>query len=117
MLGLIISVILFCFIVWGIPIIFLKKTSAFPLSKQGFCNSHFVITAKNAEESIEGIIRSFVWQISNLSDNSALPEDIFVIDLNSTDQTFLIIEKLAKEYPCIHPISKADYIVNIKHIE
>lgn len=117
MLGLIISVIIFCFIVWGIPIIFLKKTSTPLLSEHEFCNSHFVITAKNAEESIEGILRSLIWQISSSSDNSVFPKDIFVLDLNSTDQTLLIIEKLAKEYPCIHPVNKADYIANIKNIE
>lgn len=116
MLNLIISVILFCFIVWGIPLIFIKNTKLPTPCAPEIHSTHFVITAKNAENSIEGIVRSIAWQISNKSNNSLLPTDIFILDLNSTDETFCILEKLAKEYPFIHPINKAEYIALVNNI-
>lgn len=113
MLGFIISIIIFCFIVWGIPLIFLKKTPPIAHIKEGFCNTHMVITIKNAEESIEGIVRSLAWQISNKSN---FPTDVYIVDLASTDQTFLISEKLAEEYTFIHPVSMADYIAFLNNL-
>ncbi len=117
MFSLIISLVIFCFIVWGIPLIFLKKNKTHPRCAQGVCKSHIIITTKNTEESIEGIIRSIVWQISNKPDNSFLPTGLFVVDLDSTDDTFIILQKLANEYTFIHPISIADYINYINNIE
>lgn len=117
MIGLIISIMLLGFIVWGIPFFFLQKTHLTPQPSQGFCNTHLVITVKNAEESIEGVVRSLAWQISNKTDTFFLPADVFILDLSSTDQTFLIADKLAKEYPFIHPLNIADYIAFLNGLE
>jgi len=116
MLCLIISIILFSFIVWGIPLFFLKKTAEIQFSENGFCNAHFVITTKNAEDSIEGIVRSVAWQISNTSNSSYLSAEVLVVDLGSTDCTFSILEKLAKEYGVINPMTTAEYIAYIQTI-
>lgn len=117
MIGLIISIILFCFVVWGIPLIFLKEPKTPVQCVQGVCSTHFIIATKNTEDSIEGIVRSIAWQISNKSNNSFLPTDVFILDLSSADQTFCILEKLAEEYPFIHPMSKTDYIALVNNME
>ena len=114
MLSLIISIMLFCFIVWGIPLILLKKNKTPAHTQDSFCDMHLAITAKNAEESIEGIVRSLAWQISNRSN---LPTDVYIIDMQSSDQTLLISQKLAEEYSFIHPMSKADYIALFNNFE
>ncbi len=116
MLSFIVYVILFCFIVWGIPLIFLKKPNTPMQSVAGMCSTHLVITAKNAEDSIEGIVRSIAWQISSTSNKSFLPAEVFVIDLGSTDCTFSILEKLTKEYTFIHPMHTTDYITYISSL-
>ncbi len=69
--------------------------------------SYYVLTVKNCEDSIEGIIRSTVWQIQT---SETTPEELVVIDLDSEDQTKFILKQLAKEYPFIHPMSKSEYI-------
>lgn len=72
-----------------------------------FSLSHRVLTVKNCEESIEGIIRSTIWQIQT---SETVPDELIVIDLDSEDQTRFILRQLAKEYPFIHPMSKTEYI-------
>ena len=114
MLSLIVSIILFCFIVWGIPLLLLKKNPPVVHSEDSICSTHMVITVKNCEESIEGIVRSLVWQILNKPN---LPTDIYIIDLQSSDQTLTISQKLAEEYSFIHTTSKADYIASINSLD
>ncbi len=114
MLSLIISIILLGLIIWGIPLMFLQKNKPVAYTKNSFCTTHLTITAKNAEDSIEGIVRSLAWQISN---NPNPPTDVYIIDMQSSDQTLFISQKLAEEYNFIHPISKADYIAAINSFE
>lgn len=57
---------------------------------------YFIIAAKNQEEKIEGFIRSILFRI--LYGKEEIMNDIIVVDLESTDNTKEIIEKMAKDY-------------------
>lgn len=107
MLELSLYIITFFFLAFGIYLVILKKPqSSYSLQKE-LRPTYSVLTVKNKEDSIEGIVRSIAWQIMTNSD--ALKE-LIILDLDSQDQTFFILKKLAKEYPFIHPMHKADYI-------
>ncbi len=69
--------------------------------------TYSVLTVKNSEETIEGIVRSIAWRTLTGSEDA---QELIVLDLGSEDQTFLILKKLAKEYPFIHPMKKNEYI-------
>lgn len=77
---------------------------------------HCVLTIRNMEESIEGIVRSVAWKIQNQKDN-LYPQELIILDLGSTDKTLLILNSLAKEYPFIHPMTKTNYISYIESFD
>ena len=68
-----------------------------------------IITVKNQQESIEGILRSVVWKSLNKKRGRKVP-NILVVDLGSTDETYIILEQLCKEYQFIAVTDKQGYI-------
>lgn len=60
---------------------------------------YFIIAVKNQENRIEGFIRSILFRILYGKEENV--KDIIVTDLNSTDDTKEILEKLSKDYSCI----------------
>lgn len=85
----------------------IKHSENNPEFQTKYHSSYYVLTVKNIEDSIEGIIRSAVWQIQT---SQKVTEELIVIDLDSEDRTNFILKQLAKEYPVIHPMSKTEYI-------
>lgn len=65
-----------------------------------------VIIVKNVEECIEYIIRNAVRY--NLPARIMSKGSLTVIDMNSTDETPEILQKLKKDYECINVISAGD---------
>ena len=57
---------------------------------------YVIIAAKNQERKIEGFLRSFLFRLLYGKEENI--KDIIVVDLNSTDETKEIIEKLSKDY-------------------
>lgn len=57
---------------------------------------YVIIAAKNQEKRIEGFIRSFLFRIIYGKEESI--KDVIVVDLNSTDETKQILEKLSSDY-------------------
>ena len=57
---------------------------------------YVIIAAKNQEEQIECFLRNTVCKV--LYDKEELEKGIIVVDLDSTDNTYEIISKLAKDY-------------------
>ena len=55
-----------------------------------------IIAVKNQEEKIEGFLRSFLFRI--IYEKEEYLNDIYIVDLNSTDNTRKILEKLEREY-------------------
>ena len=55
-----------------------------------------IIAAKNQERKIEGFLRAFLFRW--IYGKEEYIKDIYIVDLNSTDNTNQIIEKLKPEY-------------------
>ena len=71
-------------------------------------NIYIIITVKNQQDTIEGIIRAVVWRSLNNYYGGIVPT-IFVIDMGSTDETLQILDKLCKDYEFIEVINKEEY--------
>ena len=76
--------------------------------KRSVINENYLIVVKviNKEDSIEGILRSIVWD--HLKQGSC-PPPILVVDMGSTDDTVAILKRLASEYNFIHITDKDGY--------
>ena len=68
-----------------------------------------VITVKNQQDSIEGTIRSIAWKSLNRLGHSCVPT-ILVVDLESTDDTPKILERLSNDYDFIKVTNRQGYI-------
>lgn len=60
---------------------------------------YVIIAAKNQEKKIEGFLRSFLFRLIYGKEESI--KDVIVVDLNSTDETKQILEKMSNEYESI----------------
>lgn len=60
---------------------------------------YVIIAVKNQENNIEGFMRSLLFRL--LYGKEETIKDIIVTDLDSTDDTIKILEKLAKDYECM----------------
>ena len=74
------------------------KTIMLAVTKVKFKNNgiYIVIAVKNQEERIEGFLRSFLFRL--IYGKEDYINEIYIADLNSTDGTRRIIEKLEPEY-------------------
>ena len=76
-----------------------------------------VISVKNGEDCIEGVIRSMVWQLqSQAADLKNCINELIVVDLGSTDETSYIAKKLSQEYPFVHYMNKTQYLETISNL-
>lgn len=60
---------------------------------------YVIVAVKNQENRIEGFLRSFLFRIIYGKEENI--KDIIVADLDSTDDTSNILNKLGKDYDCI----------------
>jgi cellulose synthase/poly-beta-1,6-N-acetylglucosamine synthase-like glycosyltransferase len=63
-------------------------------------NFSIIITAKNQQETIEGVIRGFILKLGIDGTEEALL-NIVLVDAGSSDDTPKIMERLSNEYCCI----------------
>jgi len=61
---------------------------------------HIIVTVKNQQDAIEGIVKSLVWKSLNNEYGGIVP-NILIIDMGSTDETPKILEKLHRDYEFI----------------
>lgn len=64
---------------------------------------YMIIGVKNQEKEIEGILRSIIFKILYGKEENI--KDIVVADLNSSDNTKEIIQRLEEEYDCIKVVN------------
>ncbi len=97
------TILLFSFSIFILWFFFFKKT------KKEKPN-HVVLTIKNAESYIEGLVRTYSGIINRqeLTGNHGTAE-LYIIDKGSTDSTPVILEKLTKNYSFVHPVTKSPY--------
>ena len=60
---------------------------------------YIIIAVKNQEERIEGFLRSSLFKLLYGKEDDI--KDIIVADLNSTDTTKEIVDKMALDYECV----------------
>ena len=60
---------------------------------------YVIIAVKNQEEKIEGFLRSTLFKIFYGKEETI--KNIIVADLNSTDKTKEIVDKISEDYECI----------------
>ncbi len=60
---------------------------------------YVIIAAKNQENKIEGFLRSFLFRLLYGKEENI--KDVIVVDLNSTDETKEILNKLGHDYKSI----------------
>lgn len=78
---------------------------------------YLIIAVKNQENKIEGFLRSILFRI--IYGREEFIKDIIITDLNSTDETPIILEKLQKEYNELKVANWQeckDVIENIKNV-
>ena len=78
---------------------------------------YFIIATKNQENNIEGFFRNLMFKI--IYGKEELIKNILVVDLNSTDNTREILEKLQEDYKEIKVLNFKeckDLIENMKEI-
>lgn len=61
---------------------------------------YMIVAVKNQEERIEGFLRSILFRIIYGKEEEV--KNIIIADLDSTDRTEEILEKLQEEYDCIN---------------
>ena len=69
---------------------------------------HRVLGVQNAEENVEGLLRSLTWEDS--------PEEIIVLDYGSTDETAEILHRMRLMYPCFRIMQPEEYAVYIQSL-
>ena len=69
---------------------------------------YMVMTVKNRQDDIEGIVRMVAWQIS--SERCSAARELIIVDSGSEDDTFEILSRLETEYDFIHIMTKERYI-------
>lgn len=60
---------------------------------------YIIIATKNQEKKIEGFLRTLLFRL--IYGREECIKDIIVTDLESTDDTVEILDRLSKEYECI----------------
>ena len=64
---------------------------------------YIIIAVKNQEERIQGFLRSVLFKILYGKEENI--KDIIVTDLNSTDKTKEIVNKMSTDYECVKIIN------------
>ncbi|MGI6538314.1 MAG: hypothetical protein ACOX22_08320 [Caldicoprobacterales bacterium] len=72
-----------------------------------------IISVKNQEEAIEGIVRGFIVK-AGLDSTEEKLLDIVLLDFDSTDKTPKVLEKLANDYSVVKVIRPEDLPAHIK---
>ena len=76
---------------------------------------YVIIAAKNQEKKIEGFVRSFLFRL--LYGKEEHVKDVIVVDLNSTDETKKILEKLSCDYDNIKISNWRDFKELIDNVD
>lgn len=113
-MNLFVSAIICIFAVYGVmQLCFRFAAGLRPPGEVRVGDVYTVMTVRNQEETIEGMIRSAAWK-SVLRQGGRTINDIVVLDLGSEDETRDILQRLEREYDFVHVMSREDYIDAVK---
>ncbi len=105
---ILISAVICFFAVFGFIQLILRIKDTF-FSGNGADNYAIVVTVKNQQDSVEGIIRAVVWNCLHNLGGKTVPQ-IIAVDLGSDDDTYKILQRLSDEYDFIKVTNKEEYI-------
>ncbi len=92
------AISLWIFALFGIISLMIRVIMGFKWRcKPGIGKYSIVISAKNQEETIEGLIRGFILKTGLDGQEEALL-NVVLVDADSSDRTPAIMERLAREY-------------------
>ena len=94
--------IVFFFAVYGVLQIIAKSVFGFNREKSDALFVHRVIGVSDCQETIEGMIRSVVWE--------DMREELIVVDTGSTDETSEILKRLEKCYDFLKIMTMEEYV-------
>lgn len=95
----ILNSILWTFALYGLFDLIKQIISMYTYTNMKEDGIYIIVAVKNQEENIEGFLRSILFKI--LYGKEECIKDIIVADLNSTDKTKEIIDKISTSYECI----------------
>ena len=75
--------------------------------------TYTVLTVKNNEDCIEGVIYSIIKEMRR--NNLLFTQNILVVDLGSKDNTVKIVERLSQKYEFIHILHSNSYMDMVGH--
>ena len=103
-----INIILWILAIFGIIQLFIQSISLRNYQNCTNENTYFILTVLNQEATVEDLIKSVMWSIPI--------NCLKVIDLGSTDNTLMIVERMQKDYNCIE-IENIDFLEKLKNNE
>ena len=103
-------VLLVFFAVYGIVSMIVGIMGMQIREKSEILDKHFVIMVKNAEDTIEEILRDEIWDIIHKNQTA----DIYLVDMGSEDGTLEIVKLLEKSYSFLHGVTMDQYINLLK---
>ena len=101
MYSFLLFIVLF-FAVYGVLQIIAKSVFGFNREKSDALFVHRVIGVSDCQETIEGMIRSVVWEDTR--------EELIVVDTGSTDETSEILKRLEKCYDFLKIMTMEEYV-------
>ena len=99
MINFLLNVILWTLAIYGLMEIIKTLIHTYYHPKISSNGIYLFIAVKNQENKIEGFLRSILFKL--IYEKDANIDNIFVVDLNSTDKTAEILDLLANDYDCI----------------
>ena len=109
-----IDIIVWTLALYGIFEIIKNVIYIYAYTKLNSKGIYLLVAVKNQEESIEYYLRNLLFRIIYGKEEI---KNIFVVDLNSKDNTKKIVEKLEQEYEQINLISWKDCIELMENIK
>ncbi len=110
-----IEAIFWFFAIVGVFSLITDFTGFFTALKKEKNEPYVVLTVKDQQECVEGMIRSIVWQNLHAKNGGRVPK-IIVVDLGSSDGTPQILQKIANDYNFVEITDKEGYIARIKEL-
>lgn len=93
------NVILWTFALYGFFEVIKSLIHTYYHPKTSSNGIYLFIAVKNQENKIEGFLRSMLFRLLYGKEENI--DNIFVVDLNSTDRTADILDMIANDYDCI----------------
>jgi hypothetical protein len=98
MMDILLKTLITFFAIYGVTQ-FIKDIFLF-LSREKNCKYTIVVKVKDAQDSLEAIVRMIVWKTLAFTGGHHMPE-ILIVDMGSTDSTAEIAKRLCNDYSFI----------------